>query len=82
MPGNNKESEELVCAFCGARVREEDNYCPECGILFSEDVYCENHPKIPAEGVCIICGLPYCKACGYRVNKLFLCSLHGEGEKS
>ena len=80
VPDNNEEKNKIVCAFCESPVNEDDDFCSECGTLFIEEVNCVNHSQIPADGVCIICGLPYCKECGYRVNKLFLCSLHSDYE--
>ncbi len=80
MSNDNEGNNEVICGYCETTVNEDDDFCPECGTLFTEDANCMNHPEIPAEGVCIICGSPYCKECGYRINKLFLCALHSDYE--
>ena len=80
VPDGREGKTELICGFCESAVSREAEFCPECGTLFIEDVTCENHPDVPAEGACIICELPYCKECGYRVNKIFLCDRHSDYE--
>ena len=45
----------IICSYCNSTVKEDDDFCPECGALFIDEVYCENHNNILAKGVCIIC---------------------------
>jgi len=76
-----KESESIfVCSNCDHEVQESDEFCPNCGSLFIDDVTCSNHPKTEAEGVCIICVMPYCKQCGSWVGGKFLCAQHEDYE--
>ena len=71
----------LECEFCGAAVKEDDDFCTECGSLFVDYVKCSNHQYQNAEGVCVICCEPYCSECGLLVNdKTFLCQHHNEYE--
>lgn len=80
VPDGSEGKTEFVCGFCESPVNHDDEFCPECGTLFIEDITCENHPEVPAAGACIICELPYCNECGFRVNKLFLCESHSDYE--
>lgn len=34
---------------------------------------CTNHPEIEAEGMCVYCGKPFCKACLIEVKGKFYC---------
>jgi hypothetical protein len=77
----NLDSADTTCSRCNYPVKENDDFCPECGTLFWEKVNCINHKNIPADGVCIICCEPFCKECGFFVNDLyFLCNEHSEYE--
>jgi hypothetical protein len=76
-----KELPNTICSRCNYPVKEDDDFCPECGTLFLENVECKNHKNIPAEGVCIICCEPFCKDCGFFVNDIyFLCNEHSDYE--
>ncbi|MDZ7262855.1 MAG: hypothetical protein ONB05_12220 [candidate division KSB1 bacterium] len=77
---NNSENKIFTCIVCDHQVQEGDEFCPNCGTLFEDNVFCENHPKQEAQGVCIICCLPFCQQCGERVNDLFLCATHSNYE--
>jgi RNA polymerase subunit RPABC4/transcription elongation factor Spt4 len=70
----------LICDSCKNIVKDDDDFCPECGALFADEIFCENHHNIPADGVCIICTLPFCKKCGTIINKHFLCNIHSNYE--
>ena len=70
----------LTCEQCGHPVEADDDFCPECGSLFIDDVFCENHNSVPAEGACIICSKPYCSKCGLKTNGHFLCNHHSNYE--
>lgn len=74
------EEEEFFCTECNSEVQSDFEYCPNCGSIFTEDVCCENHTDKEAEGVCVICSLPFCEDCGESVNNLFLCGEHSEVE--
>ncbi|MBL0174691.1 MAG: hypothetical protein IPP94_05405 [Ignavibacteria bacterium] len=68
------------CGECGGRIREEDEFCPDCGALFIDPVLCSRHPDVPAEGVCVVCCLPFCGEEGKRINGVFLCGDHNTYE--
>lgn len=67
---------EFECRYCGVHVDESDDFCPTCGTLFSEHVFCKNHSNEKAVAVCIICCEPFCSLCVSESNKRFLCTLH------
>ena len=74
----NKKS---VCSNFDNPLNEEDDFCPNCGALFTEGIKCINHKNVDADGVCIICCEPFCKDCGLSVNDLyFVCDAHSEYE--
>ena len=70
------ENDSIVCQHCDNVVKEDDDFCPECGTIFIDDLHCENHKNILADGVCIICAIPYCKKCAARINDHYLCNRH------
>jgi hypothetical protein len=70
----------LMCDYCREPVNAADEYCPNCGSIFEEDVVCNRHSERQAQGVCIICSLACCEECGCRVNDLFLCEQHSQYE--
>ena len=70
----------LTCEICNNSVKEDDDYCPYCGSLFIDEIFCDNHSDILAEGVCIICCTPCCKNCGVKINNHFLCNKHSHYE--
>jgi len=74
------DDKSLFCSNCNNPVKEDDDFCPECGTLIIDEVYCENHNNILAKGVCIICATPYCKKCGTMINNHFLCNFHNSYE--
>lgn len=65
-----------LCNTCNFEIETDSDFCPRCGTIFIEDVKCENHPDIEAEGVCVICTKPCCKNCGYADRDIFLCNEH------
>lgn len=66
----------LICNRCEEAVLEDDEFCPNCGIIFTENVFCTQHSRQLAEGVCVICTEAFCGRCGERVNDIFLCNRH------
>ena len=66
----------LSCTTCNNDVKDDDEFCPYCGSVLIENVYCDRHHRVEAEGVCIIYYLPFCKKCGSFANNLFLCDKH------
>lgn len=74
------ENDFTLCGYCENKIDENDDFCPNCGCLFIDNVYCINHPETVADGVCIICCEPYCSKCGGEVNDKFLCADHAEYE--
>ena len=65
-----------LCANCSFEAEVDSDYCPRCGTLFIENIKCESHSKDEAEGVCVICGKPFCDKCVYPINNIFLCNEH------
>ena len=65
-----------LCTNCSFKTDDDSDYCPRCGTLLIENVKCENHTKSEAEGVCVICGDPFCSDCCHPVNNIFLCIEH------
>ena len=78
MDGSNDNS--LICEVCNNSVKDEDDFCPYCGSLFIDEVFCDNHKEVLADGVCIICCIPVCKKCGAKINNHFLCNEHSNYE--
>jgi hypothetical protein len=73
---NDINENSLICDNCNNSVKSDDDFCLECGALFIDEIYCDNHKDILAEAVCIICTLPFCQKCGTIINHLFLCNYH------
>jgi hypothetical protein len=75
------DEKKQICSFCESEIKADDDFCPNCGSLFIENVKCSEHPEEAAAGVCIICCEPYCADCGLFVHdKIFLCNYHSEYE--
>lgn len=72
--------DDLQCEFCGNIVKEDDEYCFDCGHLFVDDALCSNHEDIEADGVCVICSYAFCAECGSFRDKIFLCNEHEKYE--
>ncbi len=79
---NTKEpiTQDLICGHCEHAVSKGDKFCPECGSLFVDGLKCSHHSQKDADGVCVICGLPYCAKCGKEFMSKFLCDAHGAYE--
>ncbi len=67
---------EYSCPRCEAELSEQDQFCPSCGALFADGLFCANHQSTPADGVCVICSKPFCSKCGKASNGIFLCDPH------
>ena len=64
------------CMRCGKMVRDDADFCPDCGTLRIDHIHCVNHPAVEAVGACVICGKSLCAMCGgYSVGR-FLCKQH------
>ncbi len=62
------EGEPRFCDNCDEQIDVDAEYCIHCGIIFEKDpggplIECERHPRVPAVGVCIVCGKPVCGDC-------------------
>lgn len=77
---NEPNDDLLICEGCENSIKTDDEFCPECGDIFIDEVFCENHNAVLANGVCIICALPYCETCGVKTNNHFLCNEHSDYE--
>jgi len=66
----------LICERCKEPVKQKDSFCPNCGGLFSDDLFCVNQKSVHANGVCVICSKPLCDKCGSEIHKTFLCDKH------
>jgi hypothetical protein len=76
-----KADEELfVCTHCNDDVKPNDEFCTHCGSILIDSIFCHQHPKDEAEGVCVICSLPCCKKCGAFSKNIFLCEGHADYE--
>jgi hypothetical protein len=73
---NEEKQKTFKCDYCKSDVEDSDDFCPGCGSLFSENIYCDNHPEQLANGVCIICCVPYCSECAGFTKNLYLCEYH------
>ena len=74
-------SEDLICSLCENEIQKDDEFCPNCGMLFTEFVKCNLHSDKDAAGACVICSTPYCERCGLFVEgEIFLCNEHSEYE--
>lgn len=82
----NDKQGDYICSNCGREIGEDDDFCPYCGAIFADEVLCDKHPFNEATGVCVVCGVPCCDACGLAMRKpgseveLFLCNHHSEYE--
>lgn len=72
----NKTDDEFVCSNCGNEIEDDYDFCPHCGSILSEGVFCDKHGRIAAVGVCVVCGVPCCAKCGSEVNNTFRCARH------
>ena len=71
---------DLQCDFCEHIIKEDDEYCVNCGHIFVDDALCNNHEDTEADGVCIICSYAFCGKCGVFQNGVFLCNEHKKYE--
>lgn len=76
MREQEEEHDTFECSFCKNPVKQNDEFCTDCGTLFEDGIKCSVHTDKDAEGVCIICSLPFCALCGAIVHKHFLCESH------
>lgn len=74
------KEEKYFCSHCSCEVKNDDDFCVECGSLLTEKVKCSVHNEKEAAGVCVICCEPFCCECGIFINRIFLCDKHGEYE--
>ncbi|PKL83933.1 MAG: hypothetical protein CVV24_02565 [Ignavibacteriae bacterium HGW-Ignavibacteriae-3] len=73
------DEEEPVCSFCESGVKNDDDFCPNCGSIFADNVKCSKHQDADAAGICVICCEGYCNECGFALyGRVFLCSAHSE----
>ena len=72
----SSQESNYTCTQCGASVSEQDEFCHNCGTLFTDAWICTNHQSTPADGVCVICSMPFCKKCGKGSEGIFLCDPH------
>jgi hypothetical protein len=70
------EEDEYQCPRCKETVQAGDDFCPNCGELFLENVPCSVHADRSSAGACIICAKPFCPECGGWVGRNFLCTAH------
>jgi hypothetical protein len=77
---HNNTDDEFVCSDCGKEVKEDYDFCPRCGSILSEGIFCDKHRHVAAVGVCVVCGVLCCDECGSVVNDAFRCAHHVDYE--
>ena len=77
---DESENNLLTCEACNNSVKEDDDFCPYCGTLFIDEIFCDDHNEILADGICIIRQIPFCRKCGVKINNRFLCNQHSNYE--
>lgn len=70
----------FTCTRCENTINDDFEFCPYCGTVFLEQVYCVNHPQNEANGICLICESAFCKKCGSYAYDKFFCDKHGAYE--
>ncbi len=74
-----KETENKVCANCGAELAEGQSFCPRCGTGVT--------PNVPAPRICTACGAElqdgsdFCAKCGKRVNSFEMTEAKPKSQK-
>ena len=38
-----KKTEEFECTHCSSKIKRDDDFCPDCGTLFGDEVKCSEH---------------------------------------
>jgi RNA polymerase subunit RPABC4/transcription elongation factor Spt4 len=73
-----ENSDLITCSSCNEEITSDSDFCPHCGVLFqeAENVFCDEHQKNPAQGVCIICQRLICQECGVLVAARTFCQVH------
>ena len=74
------EMKKFNCSHCDYETQDDNDFCPDCGTLFIENIKCSVHKDNNAEGVCVIYCEPFCSECGIFINEIFLCNEHSEYE--
>jgi len=74
------ENEEFVCLTCEFVVKNNDEYCLNCGTILTENKKCNCHHVVEAEGICLICLKLCCQKCGLYTNGVYLCNEHSNYE--
>jgi len=70
------QTDPLFCDECNERVAANDEYCKNCGVTFSDELKCHNHPDDAAEFRCVVCAKPLCAKCSILVNGRYRCENH------
>lgn len=67
-----------TCDNCGGEVTLDSDFCPHCGVIFTEagKVVCDTHAQSLATGICIICRKLVCGECGAVVHHRTFCLEH------
>lgn len=70
--------EYIRCSSCNEEITPDSDFCPHCGVLFSEaeKEKCDTHPTNVAQGICIICQKLVCGECGKAVQGRNFCLEH------
>jgi len=76
----NDAAREYVCSNCDNKVEQDFDFCPRCGSILKDGIFCDKHPLVEADGVRVVCGVPCCDECGCVLNELFLCDRHSDCE--
>ena len=65
-----------TCENCSSPVKKGDKFCKNCGIILKNNEFCEVHPEIKAEAVCLICKKFICDECIDEVSGKMFCPEH------
>ena len=74
------DGESLYCSNCETQIKNDNEYCVNCGLIFLEEKKCYLHKENEAQGICLICLKLCCNKCGLFVNHVYLCNEHSDYE--
>jgi len=74
-------AEYRACSECGEDVTQDSDFCPHCGVLFTDEhLHCDVHEQEEATGVCVVCRRLVCARCGKKTHGRMTCEDHRKVE--